>query len=487
MRTTTKQKSMKTINRCTISIATTNGSGSQSANFILLKSLFRMGVPVSGKNIFPSNIAGLPTWFSIRVNEKGFVSYRKKNDIVIAMNPSTFQKDLDSLLDGGTFIYNSDLKTDPRGTNSNANFIAVSFRTLATSITDSPQLKKRLTNIIYVGILCALLDIPQEIVFEVIKQMFSQKSEDVIETNLKAFLAGYSYAVENSGEFNLNHRILKPAAASETNRPTNTPINTSTTNASATNVSVKADRHRRDQEQGSSSTPNQILIDGNTAAALGLMCGGCTVLSWYPITPSSSLAEDFERFCNQHRKDSKEKNNFAVIQAEDELSALSMALGASWAGARAATTTSGPGLSLMAESAGLSYFAEVPCALWNIQRAGPSTGLPTRTMQGDLLSSYHLSHGDTEHIVLLPGSPQECFEFGQTSLDLAEQFQTLVIVLSDLDLGMNMWTAEEFNYPTKKFERGKVLKEDDLKKRTRFFTLQRRRRRRDSLPNFTGD
>ncbi len=404
-------------NNFNLTVATVNGSGSQSSNQILARSLFRMGLPVSAKNLFPSNIAGLPTWFTIRVSSEGFTARKKLNDIVVALNPATIEKDIQSLRADGLLITAADAVI----LNKRADVIhlPIPFKDLSLKATDVAKMRKMLINMIYVGIVAELLEMPENIVNEVVADQFADKPS-VIVLNTNAVVLGRDHVRSN----NLKSTVLEKF------------------------------KHRA--EAIPSGNNDKILIDGNSASALGLLDGGCTFLAWYPITPSSSVAESFQKYAKQSRTHDK-KNNYAVVQAEDELSAINMVIGAGWAGARALTATSGPGLSLMAEAAGLSYFAEIPSVIWNVQRAGPSTGLPTRTMQADLLASYRLSHGDTEHVVLLPGSIEECFEFGQTCFDLAEHLQTLVIVLSDLDLGMNFWISKKLKSGTKPYNRGKVL------------------------------
>lgn len=410
-----------TYNDFTIQVATINGSGSQSANTILVRSLFRMGLPVGGKNMFPSNIAGLPTWYSIRVNDRGFTGRQKLQDIVVAMNSSTFLQDQEALKPGGCLIYNGDLKFQENLIRDDVHAFSIPFRDLVSPLSSSVKLKKLLTNVVYAGVVCELLSIPEDVSANVIEDLFQSKPQ-VVETNKNALLAGRTYAKDN----------------------------------------LKADNFPFKVQNIENGNQNSILIDGNSAAAIGLLQGGCTFAAWYPITPSSSLIERFESYASQYRKNEKGENLYSVIQGEDELSSICMVVGAGWAGARAMTATSGPGLSLMAEAAGLSYFAEIPAVIWNVQRVGPSTGLPTRTMQGDLLSAYTLSHGDTKHVVLLPGSPEECYEMGETAFDLAETLQTLVIVLSDLDIGMNQHITPELKASTKKYQRGKVLSANDL-------------------------
>lgn len=405
-----------------IEIATVNGSGSQSANNIILRSLFRMGIPVGGKNLFPSNIAGLPTWFTIRANQQGYTARRENVDIFVALNPQTLEEDIPKIKKGGWLLYPEETKLPASAENSDLNKLPIPFKHLVDQATDSIKLKKLLVNMIYVGILGELLQISSEVLEKTVSDQFDGKVT-AIASNIKTLNIGRTYAKENLQSKGFPYRAV----------------------AIDKNV-------------------GKILIDGNTAGALGLLFGGCGFVSWYPITPSTSLVEAFASYAEVHRKNADGTNKVAIVQSEDELAAISMVAGAGWAGARAMTATSGPGLSLMGEAAGLFYYGELPGVLWDVQRVGPSTGMPTRTAQGDLLSAYSLSHGDTKHVVLLPGSAEECFEFGQTSLDLAETLQTLVIVLSDLDLGMNFWMADEFKYPTKPFQRGKVLSADELNK-----------------------
>lgn len=414
---------MSTItNDFVLEIATVNGSGSQSANNIILKSIFRMGIPVGGRNLFPSNIAGLPTWFTIRVNQNNYLARRDQAEIFVALNPQTAAEDLKKVKPGGWIFIADDCKVDSTLIPVNITAISVPFRELVNQATDSIKLKKLLQNMIYVGLLGELLGLDHETLATTIRDHFKGKTS-AAESNLKAAQVGANYAKEHLKDKNFPFQLKK--------------MNTN---------------------QG------KILIDGNTSAALGFLTGGCTFVSWYPITPSTSVVEAYMQYFDQYRKDENNKMKGAIVQAEDELAAICMVAGAGWAGARAMTATSGPGMSLMGEAAGYFYYGEIPGVLWNVQRVGPSTGMPTRTAQGDLLSAHYLSHGDTKHIVLLPGSMEECFEFAQMSLDLAERFQTLVIVLSDLDLGMNVSIAEEFKLPTKAFDRGKVLSADDLNK-----------------------
>ncbi len=415
-------------NNFVIDIATTNGSGSQSSNNILVKSLFRMGLPVGGKNLFPSNIQGLPTWFTIRVSDKGYTGHSLAIDMKIAMNATTIYKDIQTVKPKGVFLYNKDLKFDDSQLRDDTINIGLPFRKIVSDVTKSIQLKKLLTNMVYVGALGQLLKMDLDILCKTVSDQFAGKT-DVIKININALKAGWDYT-KNHVTFDIPYKI--------------TPLKNTQLNA------------------------GKILIDGNTAAGLGLTYAGCTFAAWYPITPSSSLMESFSNYASDLRLDSEGKKNFAIVQAEDELASIAMVAGAGWAGARAVTATSGPGLSLMAETAGLCYFAEIPAVIWDVQRAGPSTGLPTRTMQCDVSSAVTLSHGDTKHPVIIPGTPTECFEFAQTSLDLAERLQTLIIVLSDLDLGMNLHITHDFDFPKNPMDRGKVLKKEDLDNMTEF-------------------
>lgn len=411
----------KLINDLSIQVATVNGSGSQTANNTIIKTLFRMGIPVGGKNIFPSNIAGLPTWFNIRVNRHGYTARKKEVDMVIAMNQATIDEDIMTLKSGGVVIYNSDLKLAETTKREDVLWYPVPFSTIARDNFTDIKLRKLLTNMLYVGFLAELLGLEEATVKEVIHDNFKGKTK-AIEPNNVAYDIGAKYYKENF---------------------------------------TKQDKYyveRMDANQG------KILIDGNTSGALGSLFAGCTVVTWYPITPSSSLCESLISYLKEHRIDENGKAKFAEVQAEDELAAVGMALGAGWAGARSITATAGPGVSLMAEFVGLGYYAEIPTVIWDVQRMGPSTGLPTRTSQGDLLSTYILSHGDTKHVILLPSNPNECFEMSGPAFDLAERLQTPVFVLSDLDIGMNNWSTPEFTYPEAIYDRGKVLNAEDLEK-----------------------
>jgi len=382
------------VNDMSIQVATANGSGSQSSNTVLLRSIFQMGIPVSGKNLFPSNIAGLPTWYTIRANKDGYVARKKKIDLLVAMNQETGRDDVMALESGAAVLYDEPLKLS--SLRSDLIFYAVPFDKLVAPVCPEAKLRKLVKNMIYVGVVAKLLDIDLGEVEKALRKQFAKKVK-AANLNFAAAQAGYDYA-----------------AASLT----------------------KADPFKLER-----MNMGKIIMDGNSASALGCVFAGCTVLSWYPITPSSSLAENMIEYLKRFRIGQDGKATFAVVQAEDELAAIGMVIGASWAGARAMTTTSGPGISLMSEFAGLSYYAEIPAVVWDIQRVGPSTGLPTRTSQGDILSTAFLSHGDTKHMMLFPSSPHECFEMAMDAFNLAEQLQTIVFVMSDLDLGMNNWSG----------------------------------------------
>ncbi len=407
-------------NDVTIMVATVNGSGSQSSNLILARSLFTMGIPVGAKNLFPSNIQGLPTWFTVRANANGYVSQKDEVDIMVCLNPATWDEDVQRVHDGGVIIYDAEFPESALRKAGDVSAHAVPFNALAKEKIEAEKLRKLLTNLIYVGVLTDLLQIEVETVRQQIGRFFRSKPK-AIPLNVHAMEIGYEYSRANL---------------------------------------TKKDPYR---VQRMNANEGKILIEGNEAAAIGAVFGGCTVLSWYPITPSSSLCENVIKYFEEYRVDPVTgKRNFAAIQAEDELAALGMVIGAGWAGARSMTATSGPGISLMGEFAGLAYYAEVPAVVWDIQRVGPSTGLPTRTAQGDVKSCARLSHGDTRHVCLIPANPKECFEFAQTAMDLAERLQTIIFVLSDLDLGMNFWMSERFEWSDKPFDRGKVLTQEDF-------------------------
>ena len=406
------------VNDLTIQAATVNGSGSQSSNLVLAKALFRMGIPVAPKNVFPSNIEGLPTWFDVRCSPRGYQCRNRAVDVLVALNAATWRHDLAQVTPGGAVVHEASFVRDGDALRDDVTFYSVPFLRLARERIDNPDLRKYLTNMIYVGVLAWLLGIDLGAVEGAIGEQFRTKPRAVA-VNLDAVRLGHGWAVENL---------------------------------------VKGDRHRVERTDG---TLGRILMDGNQAAAIGALMGGCTVAAWYPITPSSSLCEHLVEYAERFRVDpASGERRIAVIQAEDELAALGIVLGASWAGARAMTSTSGPGISLMAEFAGLGYYAELPAVVFDIQRVGPSTGLPTRTMQGDVAFAYRLSHGDTSHLVLLPGTVEEAYGFSAEAFDLADRYQTPVFVLSDLDLGMNVWLSAPLAYPERPFDRGKVLGAD---------------------------
>jgi len=407
------------INDMSIQVATVNGSGSQSSNTVLLRSIFQMGVPVSGKNLFPSNIAGLPTWYTIRANKDGYIARKKEIDFLVAMNAETAQEDVKSLAPGASVLYDEPLALDKL--RDDLIFYAVPYDKLVAPVCPEAKLRKLVKNMIYVGVVASLLEIDMAEVEKAIRKQFANKAK-AANLNLAAVKAGFDYAAAN-----LTKRDPFRIA-------------------------------RMDKTQG------KIIIDGNSAAALGCMFAGCTVVTWYPITPSSSLVETMIEYMKEHRIGPDGKATFAIVQAEDELAAVGMVIGAAWAGARSMTATAGPGISLMSEFTGLAYYVEVPAVIWDIQRVGPSTGLPTRTSQGDVLSTAFLSHGDTKHIMLFPSSVIECFTLAQDAFDLAEHFQTPVFVMSDLDLGMNNWMSDPFPYPERPIRRGKVLSKEELDK-----------------------
>ena len=405
------------MNDLTIHVATVNGSGSQSSNNVLMRSIFQMGVPVSGKNMFPSNIAGLPTWFTIRANKDGWIARKKEVDLMVCMNAQTAREDVEALPPGALCIYDAPLNC--KSIRKDIEFYEVPFAKLAGELTTDSRLRKLLTNMIYVGIVAELIGIERQEILVALNKQFKGKQK-AIEPNVGAIDKGLEFARANLPKQN-KWRIERM-----------------------------------------NKTAGKIIIDGNAAAAIGAMFGGVTVVTWYPITPSSSLCESLIDYMKQHRIGPDGKATFAIVQAEDELAAIGMVLGAGWAGARSLTSTAGPGISLMAEFAGLGYFAEIPGVIWDIQRVGPSTGLPTRTAQGDIFEVFYLSHGDTQHIALIPGSVAECFEFAGEALDLAEMFQTPIFVLSDLDLGMNNWMSDPFKYPEKPYRRGKLLSKEKI-------------------------
>lgn len=407
-------------NDFSITVATVNGSGSQTSNTTIMRALFRMGIPVSGKNLFPSNIQGLPTWYTIRLNEAGFLARRDEQEVVVAMNAATFEQDQKSVVPGGAFYYDDSIKLPLTRQD-----IAIYPMPVKQMVRDSgvaSNLRDYIANMVYVGVIAQMLNIEMDRIYQALEYHFKGKQKPI----------------------DLNWAVVK-----------------------ASSVWAAANLQKKDPYvvRKSEKTDGYIMADGNTAAAAGSLYGGIQFCSWYPITPASSLAESINEYLPIFRKDPVTgKNTCVVIQAEDELAAVGMVVGAGWSGLRAMTSTSGPGISLMTEYVGLAYFAEVPIVIWDVQRVGPSTGLPTRTSQGDLLQVYYAGHGDTQHIVLFPGSVTECFEFGWKSFDLAERLQTPVFVLSDLDFGMNQWMTKPFEYPNIPMDRGKVLREEDLER-----------------------
>ena len=412
-----------TVNEFNLHVATVNGSGSQTANNTLLRAIFQMGVPVSGKNLFPSNIAGLPTWFTIRVNERGYVARQKRADVLVAMNPETSVQDIAAMAPGSVILISEGVPA-PKVPDGAVSYV-IPFHKLVEPLVPDAKLRKLVVNMIYVGVVAELVGIDKDEVERALEAQLGRKPK-ALAMNRAAVDLGYDYAAEN----------LKPAP-------------------------FRVERRKK--------TEGKILIEGNTAAALGAMFGGVGFVSWYPITPSSSLAESLQGYLETYRRDPvTRKASFAIVQAEDEIAAIGMVLGASWAGVRAMTTTSGPGLSLMTEFIGYAYYAEIPAVVWDIQRIGPSTGLPTRTSQADLLSVAFLSHGDTRHVMLFPSSVDDCYDFGMRAFDLADRLQTPVFVLSDLDLGMNVGMADPFKYPEKPWDSGKVLNAADLERIGKF-------------------
>ncbi len=407
------------LNDFSLQVATANGSGSQTANSVLMRSIFQMGVPVSGKNLFPSNIQGLPTWFTIRASKDGYIGRKREIDVLVCMNPETAEEDVREARAGTHVVYEKKLGLENAGKKrDDVTYYAVPFSELVVKITGAPEhakLRKLIVNMIYVGVVADLMGIdPAESEIAIAKQLKGKKK--AIDLNVSAVKLGLDYAAANF-PVKIPYRVERMDA-----------------------------------------TKGKIIVEGNAASALGCVFAGATVCAWYPITPSSSLCESFIDFCDDLRVDpATGKRNVAVIQAEDEIASIGMVLGACWAGARAFTSTSGPGISLMSEYIGLGYYTEIPAVLFDVQRVGPSTGLPTRTMQGDVLLCYFNSHGDAKHPVLFPASPEECFSMAGEAFDLAERLQTPVFVLTDLDLGMNNWMSDAFPYPTAPLDRGKVL------------------------------
>ena len=418
----------RVINDFSIIVATVNGSGSQSANSVLLKSIFGMGVPVSGKNLFPSNIAGLPTWYTIRASKDGYVARKREIDVLIALNAETAREDMMSVQAGGAAIYEENLNL--KQYRNDVVCYPVPFDKITAAICPEAKLRKLVRNMVYVGAVAQLLQIDLAVVEAGLRKQFAKKQK-VFDLNYGAVKAGFDYAQATF---------------------------------------TKQDPFFIERM---SQTKGKIIVDGNAACGMGAVFAGVTVVAWYPITPSTSLIEAATDLLKKFRVTPEGKATFAVVQAEDELAAIGMVLGAGWAGARAMTSTSGPGISLMAEFTGLGYYAEIPGVIFDVQRTGPSTGMPTRTSQADLLSTAFLSHGDTKHVILLPGNVKECFELAYAAFDLAERLQTPVFVLTDLDLGMNNWMSEPFAYPDKPLDRGKVLTAEELEKRGGVFARYR--------------
>src|SRR6186713_2487696 len=408
------------VNDFAIQVATVNGSGSQTANLVLLRSIFQMGVPVGGKNMFPSNIAGLPTWYTIRASGKGYVGRKKEVDFLVAMNAETAKEDVLTLAPGAAVVYDEPLKLNEL--RNDLIFYPVPFDKLMQPITHDAKLRRLVRNMVYDGVLSKLLSIDTGQMEKALRKQMGKKQK-AIDLNMSALKAGYDYAEATFTK--QDPFVIEPM----------------------------------------NKTQGMILIEGNAAAAIGCMMAGVTVVAWYPITPSSSLCESLIGYMKQYRMDKETgKATFAIVQAEDEIASLGMVIGASWAGARSMTATAGPGISLMGEFSGLAYYAETPAVVFDVQRVGPSTGLPTRTSQGDLIQAAFLSHGDTKHIMILPASVEECYTMAQDAFDISEQFQTPVFVMMDLDLGMNNWMADAFSYPDKPINRGKLLTQEALKR-----------------------
>ncbi|HEY6827776.1 MAG TPA: 2-oxoacid:acceptor oxidoreductase subunit alpha [Gemmatimonadaceae bacterium] len=415
------------INDFAFKIGTVNGTGSASANSLLMQAIFRMGIPVTGKNVFPSNIQGLPTWYEIRVSRDGYMARPAELDLVVALNPATYAKDVASVRPGGYLLYDSSWPLDDSLVREGITILGIPFGKMCVESFEGDRERTLLRNIAYAGALAALLEIDMDVIGEMLREKSSKKAK-LLDANFKAIRLGYDYAKANY-DCPLPFRLERMNATSDS-----------------------------------------ILIDGNSAAALGAVYAGATVGAWYPITPSTSLMEAFKEYCERFRIDPETKQRkYALIQAEDELAAAGMVIGAGWCGARSFTSTAGPGISLMSEFIGLAYYAEIPGVFFDIQRTGPSTGMPTRTQQGDLLSIAYLSHGDTKHIALFPANPEECFYLAVNAFDLAERFQTPVFVVSDLDIGMNDWMCNKFTWDDAyRPDRGKVLGPAELDRVQKF-------------------
>ena len=419
---------MSGINDVVIKIATVNGTGSASANGLLMKAIFRMGIPVVGKNYFPSNIQGLPTWYEIRVSGDGYQARSDRIDVIVAMNAQTYTQDMADVTPGGWLIYDSTWPRSRLLDRADIKIIGIPLSRMCNEQFDGARARILMKNIAYVGVLAALLDIDLDVITELLQQTFASK-QHMVESNLKAIRLGYDYA---------NDHFKCP-------------------------LPIKVEKLNK--------TANHILIDGNTAAGLGCVYAGATVGAWYPITPSTSLMDSFKAFCKELRMDEASgKKKFCIVQAEDELAAIGVVLGATWNGARAFTPTSGPGISLMSEFIGYAYYAEVPAVIFDVQRAGPSTGMPTRTQQCDLIACAYASHGDTKHVLLFPADPEECFYMSITAFDLADRLQTPIMVMSDLDIGMNDWVCPDLKWDDKyQPDKGKVLSAEDLESMDKFY------------------
>ncbi|MGD1889738.1 MAG: 2-oxoacid:acceptor oxidoreductase subunit alpha [Cyclobacteriaceae bacterium] len=413
--------SISAVNDMVIRFANVNGTVSASANDLFAKAMFRMGLPVSPKNIFPTNIQGLPTWYEVRINEKGYLGRRDGIDLLVGVNPQSYRKDVDSVRPGGYFVYDNTKRLHDEFIREDIHYIGIPMMQICMEHYQNPRHQQLFKNIVYVGALAALLDMEMAVIKDIVSQQF-QKKEKLIPPNFQALELGYNYAQQHF-DCPLDIRV-----------------------------------------EQRNNTGDSILIDGNTTTALGAIYGGATVAAWYPITPSTSVVKAFETYCKKLRVDAEtSKKKYAIVQAEDELAAMGMVIGATWNGARAFTATSGPGVSLMSEFIGLAYFAEIPVVLVNVQRGGPSTGMPTRTQQSDILSSAYASHGDTKHPLLFPSTPAECFEMSATAFDLADRLQTPVIMMSDLDLGMNNHMSPPLAWDeSRKYDLGKVLTAEDL-------------------------
>ncbi|HTE06678.1 MAG TPA: 2-oxoacid:acceptor oxidoreductase subunit alpha [Planctomycetota bacterium] len=410
------------INDFTLAVATVNGSGSASSNTILAKTIFRMGVPVAPKNLFPSNIAGLPTWYLVRVSERGWLSRSGRREFTVAFNEATVAQDIALVTPGGVLVIDEDMPHSKAVGRDDITIFVVPMAAIAKDFGPDPRLRKLLANMVYVGVVAELLGLDMAVLEQALADQFNGKAK-VVKLNLDVVHAGVKYAQEHFDKSLCPFRV-----------------------------------------QARNLTGGKMLIEGNAAAAIGALVGGATVCAWYPITPSSSLCETFIDLAKEYRTDKTTgEARFAQIQAEDELASIGLVMGAGWAGARAFTATAGPGISLMAELVGFGYYAEIPGVIVDVQRVGPSTGMPTRTQQSDIKSCYRLSHGDTEHIVLMPAGPLELYELTAAAFDIAERYQTPVFVMTDLDMGMNIWMSDTFPLLTAPYDRGKVLDKDALK------------------------